>query len=119
MRELQQIAFSRGFSDISYSFLVFPSGRVYKGRGWGVVGAHTSGANSFAHAISFVGNYEASKPSKESLEAARDVIRQGVKQGHIKKGGFVTGHRDAAGASTACPGKYLFAKIDSIKPSAV
>lgn len=119
MRELQQIAFSRDFSDISYNFVVFPSGRVYKGRGWGVVGAHTAGSNSFAHAISFVGNYEGQKPTKESLEAARAVIRQGVRKGFIKKGGFVTGHRDAPGASTACPGKYLYAKIDTIKPSAL
>lgn len=45
MRELQQIAFDRGFSDISYSFVTMPSGRVYEGRGALIKGAHTQGGN--------------------------------------------------------------------------
>lgn len=46
MREIQKIAFSRGFSDISYSFIVFPSGRVYEGRGWGKTGRTPKGTTA-------------------------------------------------------------------------
>ena len=35
-----------GWSDIGYSFLVGGDGKVYEGRGWNHVGAHTSGYNS-------------------------------------------------------------------------
>lgn len=118
MRELQQIAFSRGFSDISYNFVIFESGRVYKGRGWGIVGAHTEGSNSIAHAFCFVGNYETQKPTPASLESAGQLHRQGIKAGHIRKGGFIKGHREAPGAATACPGKNLFAKLDVIRKEA-
>ena len=119
MRELQQIAFSRFFADISYSFIIFESGNVYEGRGWGVVGAHTEGSNSTTHGIAFVGNYETAKPSKASLDSARALIRKGVRNGHIKKGGSVIGHRDDPGAATACPGKHLFEKIGSIRPASL
>lgn len=115
MRQLQQIAFGRGFQDISYSFIVFPSGRVYEGRGWGVVGAHTEGSNSTSHAICFVGNFETEEPTKAALQTAADVHRRGLNKGHIKQGGFVRGHRDAPGASTACPGRNLYAKVGKIK----
>ena len=118
MRELQNIAFSRGFADISYSFVIFPSGRVYKGRGWGVVGAHTEGSNSIAHAFCFVGNYESDRPTKDALEAAAALHSRGVKLGHISKAGFIKGHRDAPGAATACPGKYLQNSLPFIQRAA-
>jgi peptidoglycan recognition protein len=115
MRYLQEIAFGRGFADISYSFVIFPSGRVYRGRGWGVVGAHTEGSNSTTHAFSFVGNFESDRPTKDALEAAAALHRRGITLGHIKPTGFIKGHRDAPGAATACPGKNLYAQVDRIK----
>ena len=118
MRELQAIAFSRDFSDISYSFVIFPSGRVYRGRGWGVVGAHTEGSNSVTHAFCFVGNYELDRPTPQALESAAHLHRKGIRAGHIKPGGFIRGHREAPGAATACPGKNLFAKLDVIRQEA-
>lgn len=118
MRELQQIAFSRGFSDISYSFVIFPSGRVYRGRGWGVVGAHTAGSNSTAHAFSFVGNFESDRPTPDALETAAALHRRGIRLGRVKRDAFIRGHRDAPGAATACPGSKLYAQIDTIKKKA-
>lgn len=118
MRELQGIAFSRGFADISYSFVIFPSGRVYRGRGWGVVGAHTEGSNSITHAFSFVGNFESLRPTKDALEAAAALHRRGVKHGKIRKEGFIKGHRDAPGAATACPGIHLYNRLPFIRDNA-
>jgi len=60
MRELQRIAFDRGFNDISYSYLVFPSGNIYEGRGFEIEGAHTLGHNEDI-GCALVGNYETSK----------------------------------------------------------
>ncbi len=40
---------SNGWSDIGYSFLVGGDGKIYEGRGWNVVGAHTSGYNSVGY----------------------------------------------------------------------
>lgn len=115
MRYLQRIAFNRGFNDISYSFIVFPSGRVYEGRGWQIVGAHTEGSNSIAHAVSFVGNFEISEPTKDALRAAAAVIRRGLRQGRIKPNAWLRGHREAPGAATACPGDNLFERLTFIQ----
>lgn len=115
MRYLQQIAFNRGFADISYNFVIFPSGRVYRGRGWGIVGAHTQGSNSVAHAFCFVGNFESDRPTKDALETAAVLHRRGIKLSKVRKGGFIRGHRDAPDAATACPGRHLYSEIDSIK----
>jgi hypothetical protein len=37
---------TNGWADIGYSFGVGEDGRIYEGRGWDRVGAHTSGYNS-------------------------------------------------------------------------
>lgn len=105
----------RGWSDIAYSFLIFPSGRIYRGRGWRVVGAHTEGSNSTSHAFCFVGNFETAQPTRAALEAAAWLYRVGVRRGHIRRGSPILGHRDAPRASTACPGRNLYAKLGRIR----
>ncbi len=48
-RNVQNVAFGRGFSDISYTLLVHPDGTILEGRiydGKPAVGAHTKGYNS-------------------------------------------------------------------------
>jgi peptidoglycan recognition protein len=116
MRDIQRFhQQSRGWSDIAYSFVIFPSGRIYEGRGWGIVGAHTEGQNSTSHAICFAGNFETDRPTLAALEAAAELYRIGVVLGHIRKGSKILGHRDAPGAATACPGTNLYSKLDRIR----
>lgn len=115
MRQLQGIAFGRGFADISYSFVVFPSGRAYEGRGWKVVGAHTQGSNSTSHAIVFVGNFETARPTPKALLSAARIHKRGVRRGYISKSATIKGHREAPGAATACPGAHLFGKLHEIR----
>lgn len=119
---------SRGWSDIGYNFLVDRFGRVWEGRYGGVdrpvVGAHTLDYNDYSFAMSAIGNYDVKEPSEAIVEAygalfAWKLSLHGVSAGSTsQKVGATTfeainGHRDAA--STACPGRYLYARIPDIR----
>jgi hypothetical protein len=119
---------SRGWSDVGYNFLVDRFGRIWEGRAGGVdrpvVGAHTLGYNDDSFAMSAIGNFETAQPSKAMIQAygalfAWKLSLHGVtatsgKQ-YVTSRNFpaVNGHRDAG--STACPGKYLYAKLPEIR----
>jgi hypothetical protein len=119
---------SRGWSDVGYNFLVDRFGRIWEGRAGGVdrpvVGAHTLGYNDDSFAMSAIGNFDITQPSKAMIEAygalfAWKLSLHGVTASSTKQ--YVTsryfkainGHRDAD--STACPGKYLYAQLPEIR----
>ncbi|CAB4710811.1 MAG: hypothetical protein F2667_07635 [Actinobacteria bacterium] len=119
---------SRGWSDIGYNFLVDRFGRIWEGRYGGVdrpvVGAHTLNYNDYSFAMSAIGNYETTRPTEATVQAygalfAWKLSLHGVDAGSTsQRVGATTfeainGHRDAA--STACPGKYLYARIPDIR----
>jgi uncharacterized protein with LGFP repeats len=119
---------SRGWSDVGYNFLVDKFGRIWEGRAGGVdrpvVGAHTLGYNDYAFAMSAIGNYETARPSKAMLQAygslfAWKLSLHGIDAASTKQVvgpdtfQAINGHRDAG--STACPGRYLYAKIPKIR----
>ena len=119
---------SLGWSDIGYNFVVDRFGRIWEGRfggiGRAVVGAHTLGYNDESFAMSAIGNYETARPSEAMLDAyaelfawklgragiAADDSRQVVSGDAFKA---ISGHRDAG--QTACPGRYLYAKLGQIR----
>lgn len=105
---------NRGWSDIGYSFVIMPSGRIGEGRGWGVVGAHTENHNSHSVGISFAGTYDAASPSSEAMTAARRLIAEGVRLGVLRPDFVIRGHRDVK--STACPGQRLYDLMQSLDP---
>jgi len=119
---------SRGWSDIGYNFLVDRFGRIWEGRYGGVdrpvVGAHTLGYNDYSFAMSAIGNFEQARPSAAMLDAygrlfAWKLSLHGVDPASTRQRvgdtwfPAINGHRDAA--STACPGRYLYAKIPTIR----
>jgi hypothetical protein len=119
---------SRGWSDIGYNYLVDRFGRIWEGRYGGidrpVVGAHTLNYNDYAFAMSAIGNYDIKQPSQAMVEAygalfAWKLSLHGVDASSTKQWvgsryfQAINGHRDAA--STACPGRYLYAKIPQIR----
>jgi len=119
---------SRGWSDIGYNFLVDRFGRIWEGRYGGidrpVVGAHTLNYNDYSFAMSAIGNYETTRPSKKMIKAygalfAWKLSLHGVSASSVsQRVGSTTfrainGHRDAA--ATACPGRYLYAKLPKIR----
>lgn len=122
---------SRGWSDIGYNYLVDRFGRIWEGRYGGVdravVGAHTLGYNDYAFAMSAIGNYDITQPPQAVLDAyaalfAWKLSLYGIKADatHLKvKDRYlhaINGHRDVG--QTACPGRYLYAKIPSIRVAA-
>lgn len=115
MKQIQNYHMNQNkWADIAYSFVVFPSGNIYEGRGWAVVGAHTANHNSKSHAICFAGNFQNEQPTDAAINAARWLISEGKSQGFVKSGTQPTGgHRDVA--ATACPGNNLYAKIEALR----
>lgn len=119
---------SRGWSDIGYNFLVDRFGRIWEGRYGGVdravVGAHTLGYNENSFAMSAIGNFDTAKPNAKVVQAYGALFgwklslhgvnaasaRQVVGSRTFRA---INGHRDAG--STACPGRYLYAKLARIR----
>jgi hypothetical protein len=112
-RAVQDIAFGRGFNDISYSYGVHPDGTILVGRGDNV-GAHTAGRNTKAIGIVFIGNLSTSKPTPQAMDSARWLIT------HLKAGGKLTnhavlmGHRQNPLSPSQCPGDHLFPRIGEL-----
>lgn len=98
MRAIQQSHFARGFKDIGYHAVCFPSGRVYRGRPLWAVGAHCLNAN---HEIgfSFAGNYEEVRLTDRQLRSWTDFKHEYVST--------IRGHYRVPGNATACPGRYV------------
>lgn len=119
---------SRGWSDIGYNFLVDRFGRIWEGRYGGVdknvVGAHTLGYNDYSFAMSAIGNFDVVQPPDVMLRAygalfawklALNGVNPASTSQQVGKKTFqaISGHRDAG--STACPGRYLYAKLATIR----
>ncbi|HWJ65975.1 MAG TPA: N-acetylmuramoyl-L-alanine amidase [Nocardioides sp.] len=122
---------TRGWSDIGYNFLVDRFGRIWEGRAGGVdrpvVGAHTRGYNQYSFSMSAIGNFDTARPSSAMVTAyaklfAWKLSLHGVSASDTsqKLGSTyfpaVNGHRDAG--STACPGRYLYAMLPTIRSDA-
>lgn len=105
LRAIQAAHQAQGWSDIGYNYVIMPSGRVYEGRGYNVVGAHTANHNTGTIGVCFAGNYEVVKPSRAQLVAYRRLVRLLKKHGaQIRR---VRGHKQMPNQATACPGRYL------------
>lgn len=122
---------TRGWSDIGYNFLVDRFGRIWEGRYGGVdrpvVGAHTLGYNEVSFAMSAIGNFDIVQPPQAVLNAyaslfawklslyniRADASHLWVKDRYLNA---INGHRDVG--QTACPGRYLYAKIPGIRVAA-
>lgn len=116
MRGLESIGQSRFGTGISYNVLVFPSGRAYQGVSFDRRGTHTGGRNSTARSISFAGNFETTAPTDEALATAAAIYAEG-KGKWWHDNAPLRGHREVS--LTACPGKYLYARLALIRTGAI
>lgn len=111
MRDVQAYHVQKGWDDVGYNFVVFDSGRVYEGRGWGRSGAHAKGANRRSVGVCFAIDGDADDATPAAWAAARELIREGVKLGHIEPDYRVDGHREWQPKS--CPGNLVFPHLDA------
>jgi len=107
MRSIQRFhQKTRGWSDIGYSYVIFPSGRIYEGRCKEVVGAHCPGHNA-EPGVAFAGSFDDHVPTNKAWSALGQLSSQlGMRK--------YKGHRD--GFSTSCPGNALYNKLRSQPP---
>lgn len=96
---------NNGWAGIGYHYLVRKDGTIYRGRPEDTVGAHAYGANSHSIGVCFEGNYEV----EQNMPAAQLVAGQALVADIKRRWGItkVIGHKDVAGATTDCPGKYF------------
>jgi N-acetylmuramoyl-L-alanine amidase len=102
LRAIQRRHQARGWIDIGYHLIIFPSGRAYRGRPLKTVGAHVESHNTGRVGIAFDGNFQTSTPTR----AAIDTLVWLVRRHRVLRGMRVVGHRDFGG--TACPGDNLY-----------
>lgn len=89
------------FATIGYSWVVFPSGRCYVGRGMRGIPAATDGQNSGTWAIAMVGDFRTATPPVECRREVRRLIGL-LKANHGAR--HLGGHREFPGQATSCPG---------------
>lgn len=102
-----------GWEDIGYSFLIGEDGRIYEGRGWGTIGAHTFGYNRNSIGIAFLGTFTNRIPNNAAINAIKLLMSCGVSLGYVKSDYSIVGHRQTS--ATLCPGNDLFDEISTWK----
>lgn len=100
---------SRGWDDIAYNFLVGGDGLVYEGRGWDNQGAHTKGYNTDSICIAFIGTYSNDLPKNISINAAFELIDEGVKLKKLQENYKLYGARQLNGLES--PGEKFYSVI--------
>ncbi|MFO0683840.1 MAG: N-acetylmuramoyl-L-alanine amidase [Sandaracinus sp.] len=114
---------TRGWCDIGYHFLVGIDGRIFEGRPIELLGAHVSNNNTGNIGVSFIGCFHSTGCGSMGPTTPPDVMLDagGRLLGTLSRlygisldRNAVRGHRDHAGASTDCPGDYLYARIDQL-----
>jgi hypothetical protein len=133
-------AVSRGWGDIGYNVIVDKFGRAWEGRSGGlastVVGAHAGGFNTGTFGVSMLGNYDVVTPPAAMLETVSAVIAWKLSLYGVDPRGTTTltsggggtakyaagvkvtlptvfGHRDVG--ATACPGRYVYSRMNDIR----
>lgn len=114
--EAQHQAWNPPAISIGYNWVVFPSGCVYEGRGWGAQGAHAGNReiNRTSVGIAYAGDCEQAPPTDAAMVSIRNLIAEGLRLGHIQPDATIVGHRDHR--ATLCPGKYLYDRLDRLDP---
>ncbi|WP_040160336.1 N-acetylmuramoyl-L-alanine amidase [Nigerium massiliense] len=118
----------RGWKDIAYNVIVDKYGVAWEGRGGGltnaVVGGHGMGVtNARVFGLSFLGNYDVKAPSSAMLDTAERVVAWKFAMHNVAVYGktwgssgtlnAISGHRNEK--STSCPGRYVYAKMSTIR----
>ena len=104
MRRIQDFHMGprRQWNDIAYNYIIMPSGRVYEGRGFGVVGSHAPGFNTKGIGICFAGHGD-TPPTQLSLSAYYSLLRLLKRRG----AGIIRERAHGDVFPTSCPGNAI------------
>lgn len=132
MRKMQDMhQLKNGWNDIGYSFAVGGDGRIYRGRGYNVIGAHAPKYNDKSVGICLIGDWTstlffifqkwtisklcffstATLPPKQMLTTVKSLIQYSLENGYLAKNYKLLGHRQVR--DTECPGQSLFEEIST------
>jgi uncharacterized protein with LGFP repeats len=136
-------AVSLGWGDIGYNVLADRFGRLWEGRSGGlastVIGAHAGGFNTYTFGVSMIGNYDTVDTTPAMVDAVAAIASWKLSLYGVNPKGTTTltssgggTSRYAAGqrvtlptifahrevGSTACPGRYGFARMGEIRAKA-
>ena len=103
----------QGWACIGYHYVVRKDGTVEQGRPHWTIGAHAYRHNSHTIGIHVCGNFEIGEPTDQQIESLAMLLANlctdyglPIDRDHI------VGHRELM--STACPGRNLYAQMDTI-----
>jgi hypothetical protein len=113
VRTVANIGIER-FGRASYSYACTPDGTLYEMQG-DRIGAHTARQNSTSLAVVLIGNYEVDRPTLAQVRAVAWLHQHLTGRGWLRSDAPLLGHRDAPGASTACPGRHAYALLGDIR----
>lgn len=114
LQMMQRHGDATGHRGIEYSYLIAPSGTVYRGYG-DLVGAHTRNQNRVSLGVCFMGNYTTAAPTGAAVASMRALVGWLLETGRITSGYRLVAHRDAPGAATACPGDGLYPHLAEMR----
>lgn len=116
-RHVENIGQQRFGAGMSYTFGVFPSGRVYQGASVGRISYHSgAGRNTRGVGIALVGNYDTNPIGHRAIEGVGALLREGVRRGWWRGLTITATHRDFS--ATACPGRHAHAAVGAINRAA-
>ena len=116
---------ARGWDELGYHFVIDnghggSDGRVEVGSRWikQKWGAHCGGTpnneyNNYGIGICLVGNFSKKLPSARQLRSLKKLLIFLMQRYNIPPSNVI-GHRDAPGATTACPGDALYRYLNTV-----
>lgn len=108
----------QGWTCIGYHYVIRKDGTIEVGRPHWTVGAHAYGENNHTIGIHVCGNFNIASPTPEQIESTSLLIAQlCLDYGLPVDSDHVVGHSELM--ATACPGKALFSKLQTIRGKAL
>lgn len=113
LRRLQQWSrLTKRWADIPYHYVIAPDGRIYAARPLTQAGDTNTEYDPRGHAlVMLVGNFEEQQPTPAQLGAAVELTAWLARE-HRLGLDDIASHKDYS-AQTVCPGKHLYAHLES------
>lgn len=94
---------SKGWPGVGYHFIIGADGTIEQVNRLETVSYHASAANGYSVGIALKGDFTTEHPTDAQLESARWLVNW-LGDEALDNVEIVYGHKEAAGAATACPG---------------